>query len=54
MVFTQRINFGFTGLMAAVEAAGPWKGITEEYVLGRGPVTRLGEASRRAMGDNWV
>jgi predicted unusual protein kinase regulating ubiquinone biosynthesis (AarF/ABC1/UbiB family) len=54
MVFTQRINFGFTGLMAAVEAAGPWKGITEEYVLGRGPVTRLGEASRRAMGDSWV
>jgi predicted unusual protein kinase regulating ubiquinone biosynthesis (AarF/ABC1/UbiB family) len=54
MVFTQRINFGFTGLMAALQAAGPWKGITEEYVLGRDPVTPLGEASRRAMGSDWV
>lgn len=54
MVFTQRINFGFAGLMAALTAAGPWKGITEEYVLHRPPVTSLGEASRRAMGDRWV
>ncbi|HEY7295721.1 MAG TPA: AarF/ABC1/UbiB kinase family protein [Dehalococcoidia bacterium] len=54
VVFTQRITFGFAGLMASIRATGPWRSITAEYVLGRPPCTPLGEASRRAMGDKWV
>jgi predicted unusual protein kinase regulating ubiquinone biosynthesis (AarF/ABC1/UbiB family) len=54
VVFTQRITFGFAGLMASIRATGPWRSITSEYVLGRPPCTKLGEESRRAMGESWV
>ncbi len=54
VVFTQRITFGFSGLMASIHATGPWRSITGEYVLHTEPATALGEASRRAMGEKWV
>jgi hypothetical protein len=54
VVFTQRITFGFTGLMASIRATGPWKSITEEYVLGRGPTTGLGRLSARHSPEAWV
>lgn len=54
VVFTQRITFGFAGLMASIRATGPWRSITAEYVLHTEPCTALGEESKRAMGDNWV
>jgi predicted unusual protein kinase regulating ubiquinone biosynthesis (AarF/ABC1/UbiB family) len=54
VVFTQRITFGFSGLMASIRATGPWRSITGEYVLGKEPATALGAASRRVMGEKWV
>ena len=54
VVFTQRITFGFTGLMASMRATGPWRSITAEYVLGTEPSTPLGVLSRQAMGARWV
>lgn len=45
VVFTQRITFGFTGLMASIAATGPWRSIVEEYVLERPPSTDLGRLS---------
>jgi hypothetical protein len=54
VVFTQRITFGFTGLMASIRATGPWKSITEEYVLGGQPCTELGRLSARHSPDAWV
>ena len=54
VVFTQRITFGFTGLMASIRAVGPWKSITEEYVLGREPCTELGRQSAAFAPVNWV
>jgi len=54
VVFTQRITFGFAGLMASIRATGPWRSITAEYVLHTEPCTPLGEESRRVMGDSWV
>ena len=54
VVFTQRITFGFTGLMASIRAVGPWKSITEEYVLHREPSTELGRLSAAHSPDAWV
>jgi predicted unusual protein kinase regulating ubiquinone biosynthesis (AarF/ABC1/UbiB family) len=54
VVFTQRITFGFTGLMASIRAVGPWRAITEEYVLGREPATELGRLSAQHSRENWV
>lgn len=54
VVFTQRITFGFTGLMASIRALGPWKSITEEYVLGREPCTELGRLSAAHTPNTWV
>jgi predicted unusual protein kinase regulating ubiquinone biosynthesis (AarF/ABC1/UbiB family) len=54
VVFTQRITFGFSGLMASIRATGPWRSITAEYVLGAEPATALGEESKRHMGTPWV
>jgi predicted unusual protein kinase regulating ubiquinone biosynthesis (AarF/ABC1/UbiB family) len=54
VVFTQRITFGFTGLMASIRATGPWRSITEEYVLGRAPSTPLGLESARFAPEGWV
>jgi predicted unusual protein kinase regulating ubiquinone biosynthesis (AarF/ABC1/UbiB family) len=54
VVFTQRITFGFTGLMAGIRAVGPWRSITQEYVLGREPSTELGRLSAAHSPDKWV
>jgi predicted unusual protein kinase regulating ubiquinone biosynthesis (AarF/ABC1/UbiB family) len=54
MVFTQRITFGFTGLMAGIRARGPWRSITQEYILGRPPSTPLGIESARHDPQSWV
>lgn len=54
VVFTQRITFGFTGLMASIRAVGPWRSITEEYVLGREPCTELGRLSALHSPGRWV
>jgi predicted unusual protein kinase regulating ubiquinone biosynthesis (AarF/ABC1/UbiB family) len=54
VVFTQRITFGFTGLMASIRATGPWRSITEEYVLHREPCTELGRLSAAHSPDSWV
>lgn len=54
MVFTQRITFGFAGLMASIRARGPWRSITEEYVFGRPPSTPLGIESARHDPEAWV
>jgi hypothetical protein len=54
VVFTQRITFGFSGLMASIRATGPWRSITSEYVLRAPPATPLGQQSQRCMGETWV
>jgi predicted unusual protein kinase regulating ubiquinone biosynthesis (AarF/ABC1/UbiB family) len=54
VVFTQRITFGFTGLMASIRATGNWRSITEEYVLGTPPSTPLGLESARFSPEGWV
>lgn len=54
VVFIQRINFGFAGLMASIRAQGPWQSIIGEYVLGQAPCSYLGERSRAHMGEGWV
>jgi predicted unusual protein kinase regulating ubiquinone biosynthesis (AarF/ABC1/UbiB family) len=54
VVFIQRITFGFTGLMASIRATGPWRSITEEYVLGRAPSTPLGVLSAGHTPEGWV
>ena len=54
VVFTQRITFGFTGLMASINATGPWRSIVEEYVLGKSPATDLGRLSAQHSPDQWV
>ena len=45
MVFLSRINFGLAGLLAGLEAEGPWRGIIAEYVFGSPPCTELGRLS---------
>ncbi len=45
MVFLTRINFGLSGLLAALDAEGAWQGIIREYVYGDSPSTPLGLAS---------
>ncbi len=42
MVFLSRINFGLAGLLAAIEARGPWRGIISEYIHGTEPCTEIG------------
>jgi predicted unusual protein kinase regulating ubiquinone biosynthesis (AarF/ABC1/UbiB family) len=54
VIFTQRITFGFTGLMAGIRALGPWRSITEEYVLDGEPCTELGRQSARHSPHSWV
>jgi predicted unusual protein kinase regulating ubiquinone biosynthesis (AarF/ABC1/UbiB family) len=54
VVFIQRITFGFTGLMASINATGPWRSITEEYVIDRPPSTALGIESARHSPHDWV
>jgi predicted unusual protein kinase regulating ubiquinone biosynthesis (AarF/ABC1/UbiB family) len=70
MVFLTRINFGLAGVLAGLNAGGPWKGIIGEYVYGTAPVTELGcremhlatasasepctVASRRRPGSRWA
>jgi predicted unusual protein kinase regulating ubiquinone biosynthesis (AarF/ABC1/UbiB family) len=54
VVFTQRITFGFTGLMAGIRAVGPWRSITREYVLGGEPCTDLGRLSAAHSPEGWV
>lgn len=45
MVFLTRINFGLSGLLAALDAEGSWQGIIREYVYGEPPSTELGRRS---------
>jgi hypothetical protein len=45
MVFLSRINFGLAGVLAGLEARGPWRGIIAEYVHGEPPCTDLGRLS---------
>ena len=45
MVFLTRINFGLAGLMAGLNANGPWQAIVEEYIDDRPPATELGRLS---------
>ncbi len=54
VIFTQRINFGFAGLMASLEAAGPWHSIIREYTLGEPPATALGRESAEHTPGMWV
>jgi predicted unusual protein kinase regulating ubiquinone biosynthesis (AarF/ABC1/UbiB family) len=54
VVFTQRITFGFAGLMASIRATGPWRSITREYVFGDPPSTELGRLSARHSPEGWV
>jgi predicted unusual protein kinase regulating ubiquinone biosynthesis (AarF/ABC1/UbiB family) len=54
VVFIQRITFGFTGLLAGLRATGPWRSITEEYVLGKPPSTHLGRLSAQYAPEAWV
>ncbi|MFN0094766.1 MAG: ABC1 kinase family protein [Dehalococcoidia bacterium] len=54
MVFTQRINFGFTGLMASLRANGPWASIISEYVKGSPPATALGRQSQAWSPTGWI
>ena len=54
MVFTQRINFGFTGLMASLRAEGPWASIIREYVKGSWPTTDLGRQSQAWSPTGWI
>jgi hypothetical protein len=54
VVFTQRITFGFTGLMSSIRAVGPWRSITAEYVLGQAPCTELGRQSAAFAPGRWV
>jgi hypothetical protein len=51
LVFLTRINFGLAGLLASLDANGPWRGIIGEYVYGADPVTELGRLSRSASRD---
>ncbi len=44
-VFLTRINFGLSGLLAGLEAEGPWRGIVREYVYDEPPSTELGRLS---------
>ncbi len=46
MVFLTRINFGLAGLLAALNADGPWRAIVKEYVDGDPPCTDLGRLSQ--------
>lgn len=45
MVFLTRINFGLAGVLAGLQAEGPWRGISGEYVQGTPPCTELGRLS---------
>lgn len=54
VIFTQRINFGFAGLMASLEATGPWHSIIREYTLGEPPATELGRESAEHTPGRWV
>lgn len=45
MVFLTRINFGLAGLLASIDAHGPWRGIIREYVYDEPPCTELGRLS---------
>jgi predicted unusual protein kinase regulating ubiquinone biosynthesis (AarF/ABC1/UbiB family) len=54
VVFTQRITFGFAGLMATIRATGPWRSITEEYVLDKPPSTELGRLSAAHSPVAWA
>ncbi len=54
VVFTQRITFGFTGLMASIRAVGPWRSITAEHVLDSAPSTTLGKMSAQHTPEGWV
>ncbi len=54
VVFIQRITFGFTGLLAGLRATGPWRSITEEYVLRTPPSTELGHLSAAFSPEGWV
>ncbi|MGE5596269.1 MAG: ABC1 kinase family protein [Hyphomicrobiales bacterium] len=47
MVFLTRINFGLAGVMASLNATGPWQAIVAEYVNGDPPSTELGRESAR-------
>jgi len=54
VVFTQRINFGFAGLMASIHARGPWHSIIREYVLDAPPCSALGRSSAEHNPTAWV
>ncbi len=54
VVFTQRITFGFAGLMASIRATGAWRSITCEYVLHEPPSTPLGRESAAFDPKSWV
>lgn len=45
MVFLTRINFGLAGVLAGLNAEGPWRSIIAEYVHGGPPSTDLGRLS---------
>jgi predicted unusual protein kinase regulating ubiquinone biosynthesis (AarF/ABC1/UbiB family) len=47
MVFLTRINFGLAGLLASLNARGPWRAIVREYIEGAPPATELGALSAR-------
>ena len=42
MVFLSRINFGLAGLLAAIEARGPWRGIIAEFIDDAPACTEIG------------
>ena len=44
MVFLSRINFGLAGVLAGLEARGPWRGIIAEFVDGAPACTAIGRA----------
>jgi predicted unusual protein kinase regulating ubiquinone biosynthesis (AarF/ABC1/UbiB family) len=48
MVFLTRINYGLAGLLAGLEARGPWRSIIGEYVSGGPPATELGRQSAKS------
>jgi len=54
MVFLTRINFGLSGLLGALGARGPWRGIIQEYTHDHAPCTPLGERAAAVCGDGWV
>ncbi len=52
MVYLTRINFGLAGVLASLNAKGPWRAIVREYIDNAPPATALGRASAAATGKS--